>query len=411
MRVEPGRVRGRLTAPASKSVSIRALVAAALAEGRSRILGLSDCADAQAAIGALRGLGASFTEDGGAVLVASGGAREPSLRCGESGLCLRMLPPIAALGEGETTLEAEGSLQKRPVGDLERPLKALGAECSTAEGFPPVRVRGPLRGGEASLDGAFTSQVLTGLLFALPLCRQDSLLHVTGLASGAYIEMTLEVLAAFGVKIEVDAGRTEFRIAGGQRYVAREYAVEGDWSGAAFPLVAGAIAGEVEVEGLRLKSTQADERILGVLRACGALVDVGKRVRVRGAGLRAFHFDVSPAPDLLPSLATLACFCEGTTELSGIGRTRQKESDRVAAVIDALGGLGAQLRTEGDRLLVTGGELSGGSVSAHGDHRIAMAAGVAALRASGPVEIEGAECVAKSYPAFFADLRSLQENA
>jgi 3-phosphoshikimate 1-carboxyvinyltransferase len=291
---------------------------------------------------------------------------------------------------------------------LEAPLRALGVECTTNAGLPPVHVRGPLVGGTVTLDASKTSQFLTGLLFALPLCEQDSTLEVSALASQGYIETTLEVLRAFGVHCECEPGFKRFTVKGRQRFAAREYAVEGDWSGAAFLLVAGAVAGEVEVCGLRVDSTQVDARILDVLAGCGAAVDVGESVHVAKSALRAFRYDVTDTPDLLPALAALACSCEGTSEILGVERTRQKESDRVLAISSALGGLGADIRVEADRLLVTGGTLHGGAADPQGDHRIAMAAAVAALRASGAVEISDPQCVAKSYPSFFDDLRSLR---
>jgi 3-phosphoshikimate 1-carboxyvinyltransferase len=407
--VAPGALRGQVRAPPSKSVTLRALVAAALADGESRIECASTCADAQAAIGALTAMGARFTRQGMAVTVQ--GARERrggTIACGESGLLMRMLAPIAALSSEEAILEASGSLARRPVGMLEAPLRALGAECSTAGGLPPVKLRGPLQGGAATVDAASTSQLLTGLLFALPLCARESVLEVPALASRGYVQTTLEVLASFGVHCQCDPTLARFTIAGAQRFRPGSFVVEGDWSAAAFLLVAGALAGEVGVQGLRLDSTQVDERILEVLAGCGAALEVGEQVRAGADVLRAFTCDVEEAPDLLPPLATLACGCEGTTEITGIARTRQKESDRVAALTTVLGALGAEVRAEPDRLLIRGGHIKGGTVDAHGDHRIAMAAAIVALRAAEPVEIVGAECVAKSYPAFFEDLEELR---
>lgn len=410
VRIDPGQVRGSVAAPPSKSVTIRALVAAALASGESTILRPARCLDADAAETAVVALGARLVRLGGTMRVRGfEGPPEHDVPCGESALCMRMLAPVAALlCEQEATLRASGSLATRPMEMIEGPLRALGAQCSTSDGLSPVRVRGPLVGGRAVVDASTTSQVLTGLLFALPRCDRDSELELCGLASRGYVELSLEVLESFGIRIECDADARTLRIPGAQRFVPREYLVEGDWSAAAFLLVAGAIAGEVEVTGLRGDSRQPDAQVLEVLRQSGARVELANGVRVSAGDSRAFRWDVSDTPDLLPPLVTLACACRGTSEIAGIGRTRAKESDRVAALCDALGRLGASIEVSGDRMRVTGSRLHGGSVDSHGDHRIAMSVAIAALRASGPVHIAGARCVDKSYPRFFEDLEALR---
>lgn len=409
MKVVPGEVRGTVAAPPSKSVTIRAFAAAALARGTSTILRPSRCLDADAAMNALEALGAELIREDDTVLVRGTGAvRSTTVECGESALCLRMIAPIAAvLSDEEVTLRATGSLQNRSMGMLEAPLRALGGECTTNHGRPPVRVRGPLSGGRAVVDASSTSQFLTGLLFALPLCDRDSELEAPVVVSARYVEMTLDVLKAFGIRIDHGPGSVCFRIPGRQRFVPAHFSVEGDWSAAAFFLVAGAIAGDVEVTGLRLDTTQADVRILDALRECGAKLDLSAGVRVSSGPLTAFHCDVSETPDLLPPLVALACSCQGSSELSGIERTRLKESDRVAALRDSLGPLGAAIEVDGGRMRVTGGLLHGGVADSCGDHRIAMAIAIAALRASGPVRILGDSCVAKSHPQFFDDLKGL----
>ncbi len=410
MRVGPAEVRGSVAAPPSKSVTVRAFVAAALASGESTLLRPARCLDADATESALVALGARLVREDDTMRVTGfEGPPGRELPCGESALCMRMLAPVAALlCEQEVTLRASGSLGTRPMGRLEAPLRALGARCFTNDGLAPVRVRGPLVGGRAIVDASTTSQVLTGLLFALPRCERDSELELSGLASGGYVELSLEVLASFGIRIDRDADARILRIPGAQRFVPREFLVEGDWSAAAFLLVAGAIAGEVELTGLRGDSRQPDARVLEVLRQCGAVVDLTNGVSVSAADSRAFRWDVSDAPDLLPPLVALACACRGTSEIAGIGRTRAKESDRVAALCDTLGRLGADIEVSGERMRVTGSRLHGGTVDSHGDHRIAMAVAVAALRASEPVHLAGARCVDKSYPRFFEDLEALR---
>jgi 3-phosphoshikimate 1-carboxyvinyltransferase len=323
-----------------------------------------------------------------------------------------MFAPIAALGSDEVELVASGSLRERPMEMVETALRALGASCSTASGRPPLRVRGPLRGGDIAVDGSVSSQLLTGLLLALPCCEQDSVLRVSGLKSKPYVELTLRTAADFGVEIRHDAELTRFEIRGGQAYQPRAWRVEGDWSGAAFILVAGALAGSVDVSGLDLLSAQADRAVLGALRAAGARVEEGTdRIRVQAGPLRAFELDAADCPDLFPPLVALACSCEGTTRLRGVERLLHKESDRAIALVEEFGKLGAHLATDGDTLCVVGGPLHGGAVGSHGDHRMAMALAVAALRTRAGVDLDGEGCVAKSYPDFFERLDAIRVKA
>jgi 3-phosphoshikimate 1-carboxyvinyltransferase len=396
----------------------RALACAALAEGESLIRSPSRSADCLAALAAAAALGARV-EDRGEVVAISGiplserlRRAERRLSCGESGLCMRMFAPIAALFEGETELLAEGTLRKRSVSMAEAPLAALGAFCESAEGgLPPLRVRGRMLGGRASVDGRSSSQLLTGLLVSLPLAERDSLLEVEGLASKGYVDLTLDTMRAFGVEAERDAAFREFHVRGGQAYRPTNFIVEGDWSGAAFLLVAAAVAGSasLSLEGLDTSSAQPDRAILEALRSCGASFEERADAIAVGPGrLKSFAFDATERPDLFPPLAVLALACAGTSELKGVSRLRGKESDRAAALAEELGALGARIEVEGDLMLVRGlgpgGRLAGGSVSSREDHRVAMAAAVASLLCESPVEIAGSECVSKSWPSFFEDL-------
>ncbi|MBN2430745.1 MAG: 3-phosphoshikimate 1-carboxyvinyltransferase [Acidobacteria bacterium] len=406
--VHPSTVSGTVGAPASKSVLLRALAAGLLADGRTTLSGVSCCDDVRAGLGILRGLGAVVMEDE-AVWTVRGplDPREQELDCRESGLCLRMFAPLAALSEREITLTVRGSLASRPVTMLERPLAGLGVRCTTNEGLPPVRVRGPLRSGTVAVDGRLSSQFLTGMLMALPLAGGRSILRVRQLRSRPYIDLTLNLLRDFGIQVSHEKYET-FDIPGGQRYQPRAYAVEGDWSGAAFPLVAGALAGDVTVTGLDAASVQADRAIAAALTAAGALIRVTPAsVRAAQGDRRAFSFDATDCPDLFPPLVALAVHCPGVTILHGVHRLRHKESDRAAALHDEFRRLGAAIAIDGDVMTVRGGPLTGGTVHSRHDHRIAMAAAVAALAGGGPVTIGGARAVEKSYPAFYRDLERL----
>jgi len=418
-------VGGWVRAPASKSSMQRATACALLARGESVLRSPSRSADCLAALEVARGFGAGVEDRGDAIAI-RGPARIPAsvetakavrrLSCGESGLCVRMFSPIAALFGGETELGAEGSLRKRSMGMIAAPLIDLGAECRSSDGFPPVVVRGPLRGGRAKVDGRESSQLLTGLLIALPLAEGDSELEVEGLSSRGYVDLTIDTMRAFGVEAERDADFSRFRLASAQSYVASDFEVEGDWSGAAFLLVAGAMAARespVEVVGLDAESPQPDRAILEALRSAGAIVESeGGSLRVARGRLEAFGFDATDCPDLFPPLVALAASCEGETKIEGVGRLRGKETDRAAALSEEFDALGAEVRIEGDDMFVVGrGRLSGGRVDSRGDHRIAMAAAIASLCCAGPVEIAGSECVAKSWPGFFEDLAAIARPA
>jgi 3-phosphoshikimate 1-carboxyvinyltransferase len=407
----------------------RALVCAALAEGRSELSNPSYCADAAAALGIVEALGASC-ERGERLLSVRGGILGPSspfagggasagagsgeppfrLSCGESGLLMRMFAPIAALSPREVELLGEGSLASRPVSMLAGPLAALGVSCRTNGGLPPVRLRGPLAGGRATVDASASSQFLTGLLMALPLAAKDSVLDVPRIVSSGYIDLTMETLRAFGVSVERGGDYSRFEIRGGQRYRPTDFEVEGDWSGGAFLLVAGAIAAKDEliVEGLPASSAQPDRAVIEALKSAGArLSQKENSVAVSRAPLRPFDFDATGCPDLFPPLVALAAAAEGVSTLRGAGRLRNKESDRAASLAEGFSGLGVPVEVEGDLMRVRGGAIRGGAIDARNDHRIAMAAAVAALASSAGVEIEGHECVRKSWPEFFEDLGSI----
>ncbi len=340
------------------------------------------------------------------------------LDCGESALCLRLFTCVASalvpLGAQPrpTTVVARGSLNHRSLGGVEAALNELDVRPETRGGRPPVEIRGPLRAGSVTLDASDSSQGLSGLLVALPLLAGDSRLEVTELRSRSYARLTLDVLALAGVNCRTNTELTRVEVAGGQHYQPFNTTVEGDWSGAAFPLVAGAWAGPVTVAGLNPGSMQPDRAVVEALEAAGAQVStVGGTVTVRAGRARAFSFDATDCPDLLPPLAALAASCPGTSELKGAQRLRRKESDRAEALRLELGKLGVPVVIRGDVLEVTGVPIRAGRVQAHGDHRIAMTLAIAALRADAPCELEGAQTVAKSYPEFFRHLEVLRGGA
>jgi 3-phosphoshikimate 1-carboxyvinyltransferase len=295
---------------------------------------------------------------------------------------------------------------------VEKPLLVLGASCSASGGFAPLAIRGPLRGGRAAIDAGESSQLLTGLLVALPLCSADSELRVENAVSKGYLDLTIDTCAAFGVTVERDAGFSRFLIRGQQKYVPADFQVEGDWSGAAFLVVAAAIAGGeggLAIRGLKADSSQPDKAILRAAASAGAPLNFeGDRLLAGRARLSAFEFDATDCPDLFPPLVALASACPGSSVIRGIHRLRGKESDRAASLKAAFEALGIPVSLVDDAMIVRGGEAEGGDVDACGDHRIAMAAAIAALAARRPVTIRGSDCVSKSWPRFFQDLASIR---
>jgi 3-phosphoshikimate 1-carboxyvinyltransferase len=408
--IKPLKLRGMVKAPPSKSYMQRALFAAAMAEGLTEILNPTWCDDALAALNVIQSLGAKVESSEKCVLVGPSGApKSHELDCGESGLCLRMSCALAGLFPGEFKLTGRGSLLDRPVSMIEAPLRSLGVAVGTAAGKCPVVIRGPLKGGTLEVDGALSSQFISGLLMALPLAPQDSKLRVTNLKSRPYVAMTLELLKHFGAKIEANLELSEFKISGRQHYCAGAYTVEGDWSGGSFLLVAAALNGPLLVEGLRQDSLQADRAVLEALEAAGAALESSAQgITVKGGRLRAFEFDAGQCPDLFPPLTVLALGCSGESVIHGAGRLQHKESDRAKVLVEEFSRVGGRLSCAGDCLKVTGGKLAGGQINSHNDHRIAMAGAVAALNSDNGIAIDDCECVAKSYPRFFEVLSNLQ---
>lgn len=405
--VPPGSVRGILTPPCSKSYAQRALAAALLAEGRSELRSIGFCDDTRSALGCIETLGANTRRPAENILVVEGGLRprDGILRVGESGLAARLFTPLASLSDKPIRIEGCGSLLTRPMEMMTAPLRQAGVRITDHEGHLPVEVCGPIRGGLICADGSLSSQFVTGLLLALPLAVRDTTIRITNPVSTPYIDMTIDTASRFGVEI-VHQDYEEFFIEGRQRYTPVTIEIEGDWSAAAMLLTAGATAGQIKVCNLSALSKQADTAVCTALERAGAgLICEADSITASKRPLRAFEFDATQCPDLFPALAALAAAAEGVSVIRGTHRLAYKESNRATVLRDEYAKLGIEIDLrEEDTMKILGGRIRAARVSARGDHRIAMSLAVAALRADGPVTIEGAECVAKSYPAFFDDL-------
>ena len=406
--ITPSAVNGQVQAPASKSVAQRAIAIASLASGTSEIFHVGKSDDVLSAIRVCQALGAEIKEKGEKLII-KGGIQSPSapLNCGESGLGIRMFSALAAILNEPVTLTGEGSLTERPLQMIEDSLQAADVQCESQNGLLPVVVKGPLKGGTVKIDGSASSQVLTGMLIASPYALSSVTFSVSDLKSRPYVDITTGMMRYFGVVVD-NKDYEEFVVPAPQKYISKSYKVEGDWSGAAFLLVAGVIAGEVTVTNLDFQSSQADKEILTALKNSGAELSVElDRIFVKKAPLKAFRFDATHCPDLFPPLVALAAACDGISQIRGVSRLRGKESDRATALQQEFGKMGLYISLEGDNMLIKGSSINGGRVFSHNDHRIAMACAVAGLIADGPVIIDKAEAINKSYPEFFEDLRRI----
>jgi 3-phosphoshikimate 1-carboxyvinyltransferase len=400
--------RGVITPPPSKSLSHRAVICAALAQGESVIRNVALSEDIEATLQGVTALGAEWHLSGGVLRVRGGLARRADLiNCVESGSTLRFLIPVAALSDEETTFKGKGRLLIRPMDAYTTAFAETAVRFSHTK--REIRIRGPLRGGLFRLPGDVSSQFVSGLLFALPLTEEDSEIRLENpLESRQYAEMTIDVMHRFGVEASADA--QSFRIRGGQRYRPSEYTVETDYSQAAYFLGAAALGLDVKCAGLSERSGQGDAAILRILEEMGAAV-------TRKDGLLSVHADrLSPVtvdareiPDLIPPVAALCCYCEGTSRIVNAGRLRLKESDRLRALAEELGKLGARIKETQDGLAIEGARtLRGGSADAHHDHRIAMAVALAAIRCREDVGLIGWHNVDKSYPNFWNDFEKAE---
>ncbi len=421
VRVHPSSVQGNIQANASKSCMQRACAAALLHIGKTRIVNPGNSFDDQAAIDIIQKLGAkvSTLEDGSMQVVSNGVAPlSNAIYCGESGLSIRMFTPIAALSKEELTINGSGSLLKRPMHFFDEVMPQLSVDTKSNAGYLPLQIKGPLQAANITIDGSLSSQFLTGLLMAFAATNAKGVsITVVDLKSKPYIDLTLEVLEAFGVSIiNHHYQRFEFSEKGFSKQGNEiQYTVEGDWSGAAFLLVAGAIAGGIKVKGLNVFSTQADKKILQALSDAGVGLSIqDHQIEVRPLPLKAFHFDATDCPDLFPPLVALAAYCEGTTVIEGVSRLQHKESNRAMSLQSEFAKLGVSVQLQDDLMIVKGMKegnslrpLTAATVHSHHDHRIAMATAVAALQAAGPVDIEAADAINKSYPDFFVHLQQL----
>jgi 3-phosphoshikimate 1-carboxyvinyltransferase len=403
---------GTVRAASSKSSMQRACAAALLSKGVSTLLNPGHSNDDTASLDVAVRLGAEIlTHDANQLVINSNGVNPVSdeINCGESGLGVRMLTPLAALSARPLIINGTGSLLTRPMDFFDNILPQLGVAVQSNDGRLPLNIQGPLTPANITIDGSLSSQFLTGLLMAFAAAgARDVEITVTNLKSRPYIDLTLQVIAAFGVRVENRNYRSFYFPPTENHFVASTYRVEGDWSGGAFLLVAAAIAGDLNISGLDPNSTQADKAILSALSDSGCKWHASDaEIFVSQSDLSAFEFDATDCPDLFPPLVALAGYCKGTTVIKGVSRLKHKESNRGITLQTEFAKMGVTIELDDDVMRVEGGPVKGARVHSHHDHRIAMACAVAALRASGETIIEEAQAINKSYPDFYSHLRSV----
>jgi len=418
--ITPSLLSGTIQAPASKSSMQRACAAALVSQTKVTIRNAGHSNDDKAALSVIAALGATINmreddtievDSTTSTLLSAG--EHLTVNCGESGLGMRMFAPVISLSKKAVTINGEGSLLTRPMDFFDEVLPELGVVIQSNKGRLPITVTGPLQPKNVEIDGSLSSQFLTGLLIAYTAANAKNVtITVNNLKSKPYIDLTLKVIQAFGLKVPENKDYQQFHFDNSDKPAVSNqiaYTVEGDWSGGAFLLVAGAIAGNIQINGLEAASTQADKKILEALKDAGAAIQISENIiKLAPANLKAFSFDATDCPDLFPPLVALAAYCKGTTTIKGVSRLAHKESNRGLTLQEEFAKMGLDIVLNGDTMEVHGGgAIKGAAVHSRHDHRIAMACAVAALKASGETTIEDAQAVNKSYPDFYKHIQQL----
>ena len=420
LKIYPSELKGEVKIPPSKSMAHRAIICAALSEGLCIIENIDYSDDIIATIDAMNSLGAKIVKHKDYIeVIGAYGSDEKAketrvIDCNESGSTLRFLVPISLLFKGSSNFIGRGNLGKRPLTTYYNIFERQGIQYSYEEGNLNLVINGELKAGTFEVEGNVSSQFITGLLFTLPLLKEDSkIIITTEMESKGYIDLTLKAMSDFGVEI-INNNYREFIIKGNQKYNVRNYRVEGDYSQAAFFLCADSLGNDVLCKDLDLNSLQGDKEVIDILERMNVVFNTNN-IGVKGitnGELTSTVIDGSQCPDIIPVLTAVASLTNGTTEIINAGRLRIKECDRLSAVTSELNKLGAKIIEKEDGLVITGVEkLQGGvEVWSHKDHRIAMTLAIASTRCEEPIVIKDYECVAKSYPNFFEDFKALGGN-
>ena len=406
-KISRSEIEGNIKASPSKSSMIRQLFAAFLFTENAVINNPCYSDDCLAAIDVLEKLGAKFTKEENRIVYHGKeipAENEIELNCGESAFLFRMLAAITPVINKKFVLMGRGSLLKRDMSDIDSNLSEVKISHSSNDGFLPYEIQGTYFCNELNINAGKSSQFLSGLLYALPFLDTNTVIKAEDLNSRYYVDLTIDVLKKFEININNRDYRS-FTLTDTKEIESIETGCEADWSGAAFMLVAGACSGKVRVRGLDMNSMQGDKKIIDVLKEAGAEVKINDdEIAVVKAELKAFRYDATDTPDMIPALVALAVNCSGESRIKGIKRLKHKESDRLNALLQEYSKLGADIRAEGNEFLINKSEIKGGNVSSHNDHRITMSLAVAGTFSQEPVIIDDVDCIKKSYPKFVEDL-------
>lgn len=410
VKIRKSTLHGSVEAPPSKSRTHRNLITAALAKGKSVLEKPLVCDDTLATVEALRSLGVQVKEEGGKWIVEGGELTAPQspISCNQSGTTLRLALGVCSLLEKESIITGAPQLLRRPNKALLEGLSQLGVQVKSEDGYPPVKVRGPMKGGEVQIRGDVSSQFISSIILAAPYAQNPVTVKVTTrLESKPYVQMTLDAMKQGGVRVVPNGDLTVINVPQ-EEYKPVDTRIEGDWSSAAFLLAAGVLSGKVHVDNIDTGSSQADKEILHALGHMGAQVKIkGNRLTAEKSYLKGLEMDLSDCPDIFPIISSLCAVAHGTSRLTGLGRLKIKESDRLEVMAEGLMAMGVKIQIIKDTCIIEGGPLKGADIDPHGDHRIAMSFAVLGLVTEGETTINDSDCVNKSYPEFWEDLAGL----
>lgn len=405
-----GMMRGKVLPPPSKSHTHRAFFLASMARGESRITHALSSSDTEATLNACRMMGAEAIRDADSIRIGGGDLHAPTevVDANNSGTTMRIFSGLCSMFEEEVVITGDESLRKRPMAPLLDALAQNGTSCRSENGFPPVAIKGPNRGGEVHIDGGVSSQYITSLMMVSPMLDEDTSIVVeNNMVSAPYLDVTAHMMRLFGASVTREDN--VFRIRGGTGYTPSDYQVPADFSSAAFPLVAGALGGCVTVTGMDMDDPQGDRRIVDILREAGADVGIdGDEITVSRNGLRGCDIDMGQMPDLFPITAVLLSTAGGDSRLYGAPQLKYKESNRIETVVNMINDIGGDAEATDDGCIIHGRKtLKGGRIIHKGDHRIMMSAAIASIVCTGPVSMDDRECCAVSYPDFIEQMSSL----
>lgn len=411
--IMPSIVEGKISAPSSKNLTQRALLSAMLAKGESKLVNTSFSQDVEDLIKVLQSFNVKIEKDirNKIIYVDSKNLKYTNeINCGESAFCLRALVPILSLFDNKKTFTGTDSLLKRSIIDLSE-IEKFGIKFESNNGFLPGKISGELNSEDYTIDSPVSSQMISGLLMTLPLLNNDSHLKIFNPVSKHYLDMTVDILKHFNIKIDelkYNDELIEYHIKGGQVYNPSEITLENDWSNSALLIVIAALNGKLLINNINIKSIQGDKIIIDILKQIGAeIITKSNSLFVKSAALRAFEFDAVHNPDIVPALMVLALKCKGVSKISGINRLKHKESSRAKALSDILISMGADIKLNQDDVIIRESNIYGGEADSHNDHRIVTALAAAGIFSQTGIVINNIQDVNKSYPEFFNDLDNI----